>query len=142
MTPMSALWNTRALASIAVFVFGGLSSVSTMPARAADTINGRVLGAGSPIANSTVTLWAASTGAPAQVGQARTDGHGQFSLNETGAPAAGTSLYLVATGGKSTMDKSGAADNQATAVREICGSRSCSVVHRRANCNGRPLASD
>ena len=74
---------------------------------AADGISGRVLGGGAPIAHSTVTLWAATAGAPAQLGQATTDSTGQFSLSATAAPATGASLYLVATGGKSTADKSG-----------------------------------
>ena len=51
---------------------------------AADSINGRVLGGGAPIANSTVTLWAATAGAPAQLGQAKTDSNGQFSLSAPG----------------------------------------------------------
>jgi hypothetical protein len=34
---------------------------------AADTIKGQVLGGGQPISSSTVTLWAASAGAPTQL---------------------------------------------------------------------------
>ncbi|HKF67016.1 MAG TPA: carboxypeptidase-like regulatory domain-containing protein, partial [Vicinamibacterales bacterium] len=63
----------------------------------AATITGQVLGAGAPIANSTVTLWAAGAAEPRQLGQARTGGDGRFSLN---APAsANASLYVVAKGG-------------------------------------------
>src|SRR5262249_53224166 len=63
----------------------------------AATITGQVLGAGAPIANSTVTLWAAGAAKPRQLGQARTGGDGRFSLN---APAsANASLYVVAKGG-------------------------------------------
>ena len=51
---------------------------------AADTIKGKVLGGGQPITNSTVTLWAASAGAPRQLGQARTGADGSFTLNSTG----------------------------------------------------------
>ena len=50
---------------------------------AAESLQGQVLGAGAPIANSTVTLWAATSGPPAQLGQARTGADGRFSLNAT-----------------------------------------------------------
>ena len=40
---------------------------------AAGGISGRVLGGGAPIANSTVTLWAATAGVPTQLGQVKTD---------------------------------------------------------------------
>ena len=60
----------------------------------AATINGQVIGAGRPVANSTVTLWAASAGNPKQVAQTRSGADGRFSLT---APSAGSeSLYLVA----------------------------------------------
>jgi len=35
----------------------------------ANALEGKVLGGGQPITNSTVTLWAASEGAPQQLGQ-------------------------------------------------------------------------
>jgi hypothetical protein len=38
--------------------------LGTIPVAEAETFNGLVLGGGAPIANSTVTLWAASAGAP------------------------------------------------------------------------------
>src|SRR5215213_9173294 len=47
---------------------------------AADGVSGRVLTAGAPIANSTVTLWTASAGAPTQLAQAKTDADGHFAL--------------------------------------------------------------
>ena len=46
-------------------------AVSSQPT-VAQTINGQVLGAGAPVADSTVTLFAASAGNPQQLGQART----------------------------------------------------------------------
>ncbi len=63
---------------------------------AADNIRGQVLGGGAPIAQSTVTLWAASAGAPRQLAQTKTDNEGRFELRSAGAPAE-SSLYLVAT---------------------------------------------
>jgi hypothetical protein len=50
---------------------------------AADTLEGQVLGGGQPIANSTVTLWAASAGVPTQLGRARTEVDGSFTINST-----------------------------------------------------------
>ena len=47
---------------------GGMLACACGPA-AADTLSGKVLGGGQPITNSTVTLWAASEGAPQQLGR-------------------------------------------------------------------------
>ena len=94
---------------------------------AADSISGRVLGGGAPIANSTVTLWAATAGAPAQLGQAKTDSNGQFSLSAAVAPTMGASLYLVAKGGKASADKSGS-ENPAIALLTVVGSKAPAKV--------------
>jgi hypothetical protein len=94
---------------------------------AADGISGRVLGGGAPIANSTVTLWAATAGAPAQLGQAKTDSNGQFSLSASVAPTMGASLYLVANGGKASADKSGS-ENPAIALLTVVGSKAPAKV--------------
>ena len=59
---------------------------------------GNVQGAGFPIAGSTVTLYAASTGAPTQLTQGKTDENGAFNLNVDQTPADSV-LYLVAKGG-------------------------------------------
>ena len=82
----------------------------------AANINGQVLGAGAPIANSTVTLSAASAGAPKQL--ARPNRH-RRPLRAQCARAAGkdASLYLVAKGGRSAADKSGG-DNPAIALTD------------------------
>src|SRR5271165_7458854 len=82
------------------------------PAIAAVRLNGQVLGAGAPIANSTVTLWAATSGPPARLGRARTGADGRFSLNATTEGAKDASLYLVARGGKSAANKT-TGDNSA-----------------------------
>jgi hypothetical protein len=81
----------------ALFSLGALAAlgfVACAPALA-DTITGRVLGAGAPIADSTVTLWAAGSGGPAQLGQTKTDADGRFTLTVEGK---GADLY-VAQGG-------------------------------------------
>ena len=46
--------------------------LSAMPAVAAGGLNGQVFGGSAPIANSTVTLWGASAGAPNQLARAHT----------------------------------------------------------------------
>jgi hypothetical protein len=88
---------------------------------AADNINGTVLGGGAPIANSTVTLWATTAGAPAQVGQAKTDSNGQFNLGETVTPTPNASFYLVAKGGIPTGNKA-SGENPAIALMTVLGS--------------------
>ena len=88
-------------------------------AYAADTIKGQVMGGGAPIAQSTVTLWAASAGAPKQLAQTKTDKDGQFAIDGTGAPD--SSLYLVATGGVSAANQ-GAGNNPAIALIAVVGS--------------------
>ena len=76
-------------------------------AAAAGQLQGQVLGGGAPIANSTVTLWAASAGAPRQLAQTRTGADGRFALNAAGGPGKDAILYLVAKGGRPTASKAG-----------------------------------
>src|SRR3974390_1484727 len=79
-----------------ISALAALSLLGSAPSLA-DTIYGQVLGAGAPIAGSTVTLWAAGLGAPLQLAQGQTDDRGRFSLN---ADASGADIYLVAKGGR------------------------------------------
>ena len=74
-------------------------------AKASD-LAGTVQGAGLPIAGSTVTLYAAGTGAPTQLAQGKTDENGAFKLAVDQAPA-DSILYVVAKGGtsKAAADK-------------------------------------
>ena len=58
---------------IAALLTVGLFVWARSPAAAAVRIEGQVQGGGGPIANSTVTLWAASANAPSQLGQVKTD---------------------------------------------------------------------
>jgi 5-hydroxyisourate hydrolase-like protein (transthyretin family) len=106
-------WTVFALA--AAGLLGGTSAVS------AASLKGQVLGSGEPVAQSTVTLWAASAGAPKQLAQARTDAQGRFSLTVPGARQ-GTSLYLVAQGGQSAANKA-AGNNPAIALITVLGSK-------------------
>src|SRR5215470_10354289 len=89
-----------------VLVFGVWSGLCAARAFADETIKGRVLGGGSPVANSTVTLYAASAAAPKQLAQTKTDGDGRFEVHSTGAPA-DSSLYLTAGGGIPDRSRAG-----------------------------------
>jgi hypothetical protein len=113
-------WNTRVRASITALVFTGMGAVSAVPAMAAGSINGQVLGAGAPIAGSTVTLWAASSGAPRQLAEAKTGADGRFTIN---AATTGTdvSLYLIAKGGTPSANRA-SGDNSAIALMTVLGS--------------------
>ena len=85
-----------------------------------------MLGGGAPIAQSTVTLWAASAGEPKQLAETKTDNEGRFELRSSGA-SVDSSLYLVATGGEPKAR--GGGDNSAIALLAVVGSRpSASVV--------------
>jgi hypothetical protein len=66
---------------------------------AVDSIKGQVRCGDAPIAQSTVTLFAATEGAPKQLAQTKTDNEGRFEIRTAGA-SADASLYLVASGGE------------------------------------------
>ncbi len=102
--------------SSALAVFGLLSTVSAFAA----TLNGQVLGAGAPIANSTVTLWAASADAPKQLAEAQTGADGRFALTVPDTRSADASLYLVAKGGQPAANKA-SGDNHAIALMAVVG---------------------
>jgi hypothetical protein len=101
---------------------GGLLSWASVPT-AADTLKGRVLGGGEPIISSTVTLWAASAGAPTQLGQASTGPDGSFTLNTTGGTGT-ASLYLIAKGGHNPQGS----DNPAIALMTVIGDKPPATV--------------
>jgi hypothetical protein len=60
----------------AALIVTGWTQPPSAYAAAAGQLQGQVLGGGAPIANSTVTLWAASAGAPRQLAQTRTGADG------------------------------------------------------------------
>src|SRR5262245_60001184 len=116
-------WKALARWSMGVAAtFGVLSSPPAFAADGVKRIEGQVLGAGTPVARSTVTVWAASAGAPKQLGQARTGADGRFAVDLTAAaaPGDGTSLYVVAKGGRPTADPT-AGDNPAIALLAVVG---------------------
>src|SRR4051794_33044638 len=83
----------------------GVTASGAAAADAAVRIDGEVESGGGAAAQSTVTLWAASAGAPTQLGQARTDAEGGFALSVDKPVGAEASLYLVAAGGTPTAGK-------------------------------------
>ncbi len=91
------------------------------PAAAAVHIEGQVQGGGGPIANSTVTLWAASVNAPAQMAQVKTDANGRFEITAERSSGDEAILYLIATGGDPAVNKAGG-DNPAIALMTVVGS--------------------
>ena len=117
----------RLAALMAVATFAFASGCSTGPVaepkedlRPSGEVAGHVLGAGSPIAGATVTLYAAGEGAPTQLAQSKTDGNGAFTLNAQHASGDAV-LYLIAKGGtpKAAANNS---TNDAIALMALLGS--------------------
>ncbi len=113
---------SRSLACAAGLTCLGLAG----PAIAA-SLDGQVLGAGAPIANATVTLWQAGSGAPRQLAQARSGVDGRFALVAPDAPLAEGSLYLVAKGGTPAAGK-GSGDNPGIALMTVLGAKAPAKV--------------
>jgi hypothetical protein len=111
----------------AVAAFASLACLSAFPVFAALSLSGQVQGGGAPVVGATVTLWVASAGAPKQLAQSRTGADGGFVLTAADAAEEGTSLYLVARGGRSQADK-GSGPNDALALITVMGSKVPSKV--------------
>jgi hypothetical protein len=105
----------------ALFAFCVMSSAPTL---AADVISGQVIGAGAPIAGSTVTLCAESSGGPRQLAQTQTGADGHFTVSADGA---GANLYLVAKGGRPMANATGG-DNPAIALLTVIGGKAPASV--------------
>src|SRR5262245_65518480 len=65
------------------------------PAYGANSITGQVLGAGAPIANSTVTLWATTAGDPTQLAQTRAGADARGSLGVPPPTGRAPALSLI-----------------------------------------------
>jgi hypothetical protein len=85
----------------------GMLGFASAPTKAAIRIEGQVQAGGGPVANSTVTLWAASTGEPRQIAQTRTSNDGRFTLGSDETVGADVILYVVAKGGEPSVNRSG-----------------------------------
>src|SRR5215471_16037602 len=105
----------------AIWISVAVFSLVAIRANAADVV-GKVQGANSPIVGSTVTLYAASAGAPAQLGQARTGADGRFTVAAAADPPGDATLYLVAKGGTPATNKAGG-DNPAIALIAVVGAK-------------------
>ena len=117
MTVKTSRWAVHGAVTASLLSLAGLTA---SPAEAAFRIEGQVQAGGGGVANSTVTLWAASTGEPKQLAQAKTAGDGGFALSADATPAQGVSLYLIAKGGSAAVNKGGG-DNPALAFLAVLG---------------------
>src|SRR5271166_1343317 len=88
-------------------------------AMAAD-LAGNVQGAGLPIAGATVTLYAASTGAPTQLAEGKTDDSGTFTLTYADAPVDSV-LYVIAKGGTPKAAAAGKGASEGIALLAVLG---------------------
>src|SRR6516165_8196846 len=83
----------------------GILGYVCAPATAAVRIEGQVQAGGGPLANSTVTLWAASTADPRQLAQTKTSSDGRFQIDSQETIGADAILYLIAKGGEAAINK-------------------------------------
>jgi hypothetical protein len=90
---------------LSLFAVGVTVMVATAPASAQQQLEGQVLGAGAPIANAAVTLFSASSGAPAQLSRTESGADGHFTLSFVPTQSGDTSLYLLATGGEPAANR-------------------------------------
>jgi hypothetical protein len=107
----------------ALVAFGAVTAASMegfAQQRSTVRIEGQVQAGGGPLANSTVTLWAASTGEPKQLAQARTNNNGRFEFSSQETLGSDVILYVVANGGEAAVNK-GAGDNPAAALLTVLG---------------------
>ena len=98
----------------------GLLGCAAGSAAAAVRVEGQVQAGRGPLANSTVTLWAASADEPRQLGQTRTNSDGRFEITSQETPSPDATLYIVAKGGEATVNK-GSGDNPAAALLAVLG---------------------
>jgi hypothetical protein len=105
----------------------GILGCTCGPTAAAVRIEGQVQAGGSPLANSTVTLWAASAGEPRQLAQTRADSEGRFQLGSSETVETGVVLYVVAKGGEAQVNK-GSGENPAVALLSVLGNTPPSMV--------------
>jgi len=85
----------RGLRAVVISVFAALLAVA---ATAQTNLTGRVQAGGKAVSGSTVSAYAAGAGAPAKLGESKTDAKGSFQI-AMGAVPAGSSVYVTAKGG-------------------------------------------
>src|SRR5262245_30116389 len=112
---------------IRVGLIVGLLSFTSAPVAAAVRIEGQVQAGSGPLANSTVTLWAASAADPRQLAQTTTGSDGQFTINSQETIGADVILYLIAKGGEPAVTKD-SGNNPAVALLSVLGNTPPSTV--------------
>jgi hypothetical protein len=113
----------RAKAQLATTIFMvSLLGSACGTAAAAVSVEGEVQVSGGPLASSTLTLWAASSGAPQQLAQTKSGSDGRFQLHTAETPSEDVVLYVVAKGGVATV-KEGSDDNPAIALLTVLGNK-------------------
>jgi streptogramin lyase len=105
----------------------GVLSCACSPALADVRIQGQVQAGAAPVANSTVTLWAAGAGEPKQLAQTTTNSDGRFELNSQETNGQDISLYVIAKGGEAAVNK-GSGNNPAIALLSVLGNTPPSEV--------------
>jgi len=98
---------TRKGGIITLLIAGALLGWVAGPAEAAVHVEGQVQAGGGPVAQSTVTLWAASANAPMQLGQTKTGADGHFAISVDQSVGNDAILYLVASGGTPAVNQVG-----------------------------------
>src|SRR5262249_53098086 len=116
---------TKAHLMIRVGLIVGLLSFTSAPVAAAVRIEGQVQAGSGPLANSTVTLWAASAADPRQLAQTTTGSDGQFTINSQETIGADVILYLIAKGGEPAKDSG---NNPAVTLLSVLGNTPPSTV--------------
>jgi len=105
---------------VAILATCGVVGWACASADAAIRIGGQVRAGGDAVANSAVTLWAASSADPKQLAQTQTGNDGSFELGTDETLGADVSLYLVAKGGATTVNNGGG-NNPAIALLTVLG---------------------
>ena len=98
--PVEADQTTPSLASADNLIAQAFPRRVVRSGRQGTSLAGNVQIAGSPVAGAKVTLYAAGTGAPAELAEGQTNGDGAFQLGGGPAPR-GRVFYVVAKGGAS-----------------------------------------
>ena len=93
----------------------------SLPAFAADRIQGRVEAGGAPISGAEVTLWRAGPGVPLKVAKAKTRADGSYGLTFAGSKGDAGVLYLIAAGGESKLKSGDKGPNPATTLMATLG---------------------
>jgi len=112
--------NTAARQTLVWAALLSTSIFMTVPASAADRIEGRVEGGGGPIAEADVSLWVTTSSAPRKLAATQTADDGSFELTTAGEKDAAAVLYLIAEGGEAKT-AAGKGPNPATTLMATVG---------------------